>query len=785
MCRIFHLGFATLFLFALLADPSSLSAQPAGAGLVEDAVRIAEVRVEFESVSAVSEQYVMNNVQVKRGQNLDQLVLDQSLRSLYRTRLFEYIDVRVEPNEAGEAIVTFLVRPRFRVETISFSGNEAYPWRRLLREMTTQPEEFLDELTVKNDTDEIKEFYIKRGYPEVNVEYEIIRDRLRGTARVIITVEEGRKVRIGRIIFEGNDAFSNRQLRRQMENKQWWLFSFLTGGGRFDDSDFVEDLDKLRVFYKNAGYLDIEINEDAVRFEYPRRRRMNIVIPISEGQRYRVGDIDIVGNTIFTDDELRPFLSMERGMVFSPETLNEDREALSDFYGSRGYLDTFVRVERVPNLETRAIDINYVVRESERFFVESINIRGNTKTKSTVILRELALSPGDVFDEVRMKTSQSRLENTRFFEDNGVILAPEPTNIPGRRNLRVSVLEGRTGNLSFGAGFSSLENATLFAQLSQGNFDIFNHRSVFQGAGQKFNLRFQIGRQSNQVSLAFEEPWLFEQRLAFGFELFRSETDFLSTQFNELRTGLEVYLRRRLFELVEGRLSYRFELVDIFDVSEFASPIIQEEAGKRTVSKVGFSLLRDTRNHLLHPTRGTRFNLITELAGGPAFGDTDYFKAELRTAKYWLLADWPVEQSFFILARGGTILPYGDSDRVPFFDRFFLGGPDTLRGFNFREVGPRDERTLEPIGGGSYAFFSAEYVMKIAEPLRFALFYDGGYVNEKEFDFSPNNWNDNVGFGIRMMVMGAPMRLDYGIPLTTDRFNDQGGQFHFSFGSRF
>ncbi len=745
---------------------------------------IKEVRLEYDGVPSVSEQYIRGNIQVKAGQVFDQGKIDLSIRSLYRTALFEFIEVDLERISDEEVIVTFVVQPRFKIESIRFRGNEEVSGRRLQREMDTQPEDFLDELRVKNDIDKMKEFYMKKGYSDVEIDYEIVRDRVRGTARVVLTIEEGDKVKIKWLRFEGNEYFTDGDLRKGLDTKKWWWFSWLTGGGKFDEDKFIEDLDKIRVKYKNEGFLDIEIDEDEIEFVYD-KRNLRIRVPVTEGQQYSVGEVDIVGNTIYTDDELRPFLENRRGMTFSPETLDEDRETLSDYYGSRGYLDTFVRAERVPNLDTRAIDINYVVRESEKFYVESVNIQGNTKTKSIVILRELALAPGDVFDLVRMKTSQSRLENTQFFEPGGVNLAPEPTNIPGRRNLRVSVLEGRTGNLTFGAGFSSLENATLFAEITQGNFDITNPKSVFQGDGQKFRLRFQIGSQSSQVVLAFEEPWLFEQRLAFGFEAFRSETNFNSSLFNELRTGFEVYLRRRLFELVEGRLSYRFEIVDIFDVSPFAPPIIQQEAGNRTVSKLGLSLLRDTRNNLLHPTRGTRVNLITEWAGGFLGGETDYIKVEGRFSKYWQTFD-AFEQVFFVLARTGTVLPYGDSETVPFFDRYFLGGPNTLRGFRFRQVGPKDGLNGEPIGGNTYGFFSAEYVFKIADPLRVAFFYDSGFVNDEEVDFNIRDYNDNFGFGARMMIMGAPMRIDYGIPITTDRFNDDdGAQFNFSFGSRF
>ncbi len=776
-------------LLVLLGTISGIRAQVGAGSSAFDEVAavqptISEVRIEFDGVPAVSEQFVRNNLQVKAGQEYDQSRVDLSIRSLYRTGLFEYVETDLERTSEEAVVVTFKVRPRFKVEAISIRGNSSVSTRRLRREMNTEPEQFLDELRVKNDTDQIKEFYLKKGFANVAVDYEVVRDRVRGTCRVVIEVDEGRKMRIADITFEGNDSFADREIKAEMKTSEWWLFSWLTGGGKFDEDQFAEDLDSIRVLYKNLGFLDVNLDEDAIRFEYPKPHKMRIVIPIEEGRQYRVGEIDIVGNTIYTDDELRPFIAMRRGFIFSPETLDEDREALTDYYGSRGYLDTQVRAERVANLETRRIDVNYVVRESEKFFVESINIQGNTKTKSIVILRELALSPGDVFDLVRMKTSQSRLENTRFFEQGGVNLAPEPTNIPGRRNLRVSVQEGRTGNLTFGAGFSSLERATLFAEITQGNFDLFNRRSLFQGDGQKFRLRFQIGSQSNQVSLSFEEPWLFEQRLAFGFEAFRSETDFVSTSFNELRTGFEVYLRRRLFELVEGRVSYRFEIVDIKDVSPFASPIIRAEAGKRSVSKVGLVLLRDTRNDLLFPTRGMRIQTLTEVAGGPLAGETEYVKLEFRGSKFWKTFDF-FEQTFFILARAGTAWPYGDEPRLPFFDRFFLGGPQTLRGFDFREVGPRDAFTLEPTGGDSYGFFSAEYVFKIADPLRVAVFYDAGFVNEEDFDFSVDDYNDNWGIGLRMMIMGSPMRLDYGIPITSDNFNDDGAQFNFTFGSRF
>ena len=223
-----------------------------------------------------------------------------------------------------------------------------------------------------------------------------------------------------------------------------------------------------------------------------------------------------------------------------------------------------MRAERVPNMDNRRIDIVFRVRESDKFYIESIKVEGNTKSKARVIIREIALRPGDVFDLKRMEVSEARLNNTSYFED--VRLSHEPTDIPGRKDLSITVREGRTGSFTFGAGFGSIESATVFFEVSQGNFDLFNWRSGFQGDGQKFRFRASIGTNSNQMSATWIEPWLFEQRLELGVELYRSESDFNSSDYDELRTGFEIFLRRRLFELVEGRLSYRFELVDIFDV---------------------------------------------------------------------------------------------------------------------------------------------------------------------------------------------------------------------------
>jgi outer membrane protein insertion porin family len=547
---------------------------------------VGKVSVKFIGVANVSDDVVRANIQVREGGPFDEAALDRDIRSLYRTGLFEFIEIKREQVSPTLVNLVVEVTSKYRVLSVEFDGNKRASTRRLRKEATTKPNAALDERNIKKDAEKIFEYYQKKGYSQAEVNYTIDRDRATGFGRVTFRIREGEKVRIKRIVFLGNENVKSRKLRKELkETRKWWMWSWITGKGRLKDDKFDEDLDLLRDYYRELGYLDVEIPRSEIEFNYPKSSSLEIVIPIREGRRYKVGEITFSGNKLLPSIILGRVVRQKQGTWFAPTKLDEDIEALEEFYGQGGYLETRVRLMRKPNISTGDIDIEYEVEESERFYVESVNIEGNTKTKSTVVIRELALGPGHVFDSLRMKISKLRLENTRFFEDGSVNVTPELTNIPGRRNLKVALREGRTGNLTFGAGFSSLESAVVFAEVSQSNFDLFNYRSFFQGDGQKFRLRFQIGSQSSEAVLAFEEPWLFERELALGFQLYHQTSDYNSAFYEELRAGGEVYIRKRLFELFEGRLSYRYEIIDIRNVDPFSPPEILEVAGETTVSR--------------------------------------------------------------------------------------------------------------------------------------------------------------------------------------------------------
>jgi outer membrane protein insertion porin family len=744
--------------------------------------KIGTITIKFIGVANVSEQIVRANIQLREGGEFDNAVLDRDIRSLYRTGLFEFVQVSPEPVSETKVNLVVEVTPKFRVLSVRFEGNKQVSESRLKKEIKTVANAALDERMVKEDAEKLYEYYQKSGYNQANITHSIERNRSTGFGTVTFKIREGNKVRISAINFVGNDHVKARSLRKEMETSKWHIFSWLTGGGRFKDDKFEEDLDKLRDYYREQGYLDIEIAPDKISFDYPAPGRLVITIRVTEGRRYRIGDITFSGNKLYPEALLRLVLRQKKGYVFVPSKIDKDRETVEDFYGRDGYLDTQVRLTRKPNIQTSNIDLQYDINESEKFYVESIKIEGNTKTKSTVIIRELNLGPGDVFDMVRMKTAKNLLENTRFFEGE-VNMTPETTNIPGRRNLKIAVKEGRTGNLTFGAGFSSLERAVIFAELTQSNFDLFNRRSFFQGDGQKFRLKLSLGSRSSEIVLAFEEPWLFQRQLALGFQVFRVSSNYNSAYYEEIRTGGEVYLRKNLFELVVGRLAYTYEMVDIKNVDPNASAIIRSIAGQTRISKVGLAFERDTRDKIISTTRGNYASLGLELAGGPFGGNVDYYRVEYRGSQFFPVFEFQ-DQVLALIGRTGVINNYGSSKQVPFFDRYFLGGPDTLRGFEFRTVSPKDSFG-EPIGGKTYGFFSAEYSMDIVKPMRFAIFYDAGFVNKGAYDFNPGTYNDNFGVGLRLFVAGAPLALDFGIPLTGDKHNKKGNQFNFNFGTRF
>ena len=790
-----------------------------------------QIEIRHVGPPAVSDERIQANIQTRAGDLITPSKINQDIKSLLQTDYFHNVNVAWEKTDDGIKLI-YSVQGRPTLSKIEFSGNDRLKTRRLRKIIASKIGAPIDEKQLFTDAQAIKELYEKKGYRETSVKYVPSIDEDRGQGTVTFEIAESPKVRIQAVRFEGAEAFKLRKLRKTIKTRNRWAFSWLTGSGVYKEDQFLEDRERLRDLYYENGYLDFAIRD--VRFDYPKPDKMILTLEIFEGQQYRVGDLRIQGNEVFSTEEIlfkqtrsgtQSRLAMRPGDVFTPQGFDDNNQAVADLYESAGYLspqnqgDTRILPLQSANTAEGTMDLNYQIQEGQKNFIDQIDIRGNTKTKDKVIRRELAVAPGDPFNMVRARLSQVRLEGLQYFDT--VDLSVEPTDIPNRKNLVVKVAEKAqgTGNFVVGAGFNSVENLVGFIELSQGNFDIAKP-PLFQGGGQKLQIRTQIGTRRQDYQLTFIEPWLFDRKLELSTSLFHRELDFLSSIFNETRSGGTVSLRTPLLnDFVIGELGYTLEQVEISNVHPDYYVFKQEEdAGKRLVSKVSPVLYYDTRGPGRLPNIGQLTRLRTHIAGGPFGGDTDFYKIDLGTKHYFKgLAEGHILE---LQAQISVIEEYGNSDRVPLFDRSFLGGLYSLRGFRFRDVGPKDvdvynktnhsKHTGDPIGGKTSWFASAEYSVPVIERFRLAVFYDIGMVYQDAFSFSTDysheyvtyvdpNWlgrpvtehsikgktqtyNDNIGIGMRLELPIGPLRLDYGIPLTADADNDDSGRFNFGVG---
>ncbi|MEW6304731.1 MAG: outer membrane protein assembly factor BamA [Verrucomicrobiota bacterium] len=772
---------------------------PTQATWAQTSPKVEQIEVRHIGPPAVSDELIKANIRVKVGETITRSSIDDDIRSLYATGYFYQIRVAEEPSPNGIKLI-YVVQGKPLLTDIRIEGNKQISESKIKKKITSKTGQPLDERKLFSDAQEIQKLYQKSGYQKTKVEYvpNMSAADTSGRATVTFQITESPKVRIKNITFEGAQAFTEKKLAKSIKTRERWMFSWLTGSGVLKDEQFEDDKEKLADFYRNEGYIDFEIKD--IKFDQITEKKLNITFVLFEGKQYKVGTVQFKGNTVFPNEEVvkglqelhsymgrkgrlgEHGLEMDAGSIFTPKGLRQDIENIQDFYGARGYIDTRVVAIKTANTETGTIDLVYQIDEQNKSFIEKIEIKGNTKTKDKVIRRELAVTPGEVFDMVGVKLSKQRLEGLNFFEK--VETQPEPTDVPNRRNLVIGVEEKNTGNFTMGAGFSSVDSVVGFAEITQGNFDLFNP-PYFTGAGQKFRLRVQMGTERQDYVLSFVEPWFLNRKLSLGTEFYYRELNYLSDLYDQTQAGSRISLTRALgSDFLIGSLSYTIENIKIDNIDPTASAAIVAEAGDRWVSKVGASLAFDTRNSTTLPDRGQRTELLTELAGGPLGADTDLYKIEVRSS--WFFKGFGEGHILEANGRAGVVDSYGDSTRVPLFDRWFLGGLYTLRGYRFRDVGPKDA-TSEPLGGSTYWFGSLEYSIPIVERVRFALFYDVGMVYAQPFSFNEGAfntgmYNDNWGIGIRLNLPIGPLRLDYGFPITSDPQNENSGRFQFGVG---
>jgi len=734
---------------------------------------VRSIDVQYTGPATISRERILAQMRTKVGLPYSDTVAETDIRALYNTGQVQNVRIFGQPESDGVKVIV-AVQTRTMLNEIQIDGATRISPKKLRKNLGVKLNTPLREEDLEKGREKIMETYQAHGFNDVEVTFRVEAiDAIRGTSRAVYTVNEGIKGSVSTVRFEGNTHFSDRVLRKQMKTRQKTLFSFVDKSGRLDETQLQDDLQKVREFYQNHGYIDVAVRD--VTKQRTSSGALQIVIAIDEGPQYHVGKLTFVGYKATTEQKLRAVVKMKEGSVYSAKAIKDDAKALADAYGSGGYVDLTI-VPETSQAHDRLIDITYKIDEGQRSYVERISISGNTRTKDKVIRREVLIAPGDIFNTVRVETSKKRLENLGYFSK--VDTFPVDTEVEGRKYLDIQVEEKRTGSLNFGAGFSTIDSLIGFIELTQGNFDITNWPSL-TGGGQKFRIRLQGGTERKDVELALTEPWFMDRPISVGFTSFYHEANYLSSIYDQRNYGFSLDVRKGIRPFLYGSLGYRLESIDTFNVIVTASPQLLAETGPSTKSVFTANLTWDRRDNPFLTRSGERIT-YTWWVAGPG-GTEQIYGFDVEASKYWRL---PWDTILLINAEVAGVDRWGDQTKlVKIYDRLFLGGSNNLRGFDFRDVGPKDPNG-EPLGGQSMARTTIEFTFPIVAKARGALFYDTGFVNTNPWDYNFNNVASDVGFGLRLDLPIGPLRVDYGIPLQ-QAGNHGSGKFNFNVGYQF
>jgi len=772
----------TRFVIRLFAILAALTALPAAAQLGPGPT-ITQIDIEFVGPETVSKERVLANLATQVGQPYSERTVEEDIRSLYATGSLANVRIFAEPAVDGVK-VTVLLQGRPEIAEVLIEGAEQIGQNRIRREITLKPGDSLNEEKIEDDRRKILKLYEDRNYTDVDVQYKI-EQHPDNKSRILFSIAEGPKLVVRKISFVGNYSIKDKELKAAMKTKTWNILSFFNKSGRLTPTQVEEDRSALKLLYQNRGFADVDIAD--IDTQPIGKDGVELVVTIQEGIQYKVTNLQIEGVEVASVDEVKGILTMVNGSLFTPKGLAADLKAISDFYGRIGYIDRVVIPVVTPAGEG-SVDILYRIDEGVQSYVNLINIQGNTRTKDFVLRRELAVKPGDIYDTTLIDVSRQRLANLNYFETEPptrLQLVPSDTLVPGRKDLNVIVEEKRTGSFNFGAGFSTIDSLLGFAELQQTNFDLFNWPR-FVGAGQRFRARAQYGVSRRDFVISITEPWFLGYKLSLGAEVFYRDANFLSSVYDQSNVGASIELRKPITNFLTAQLEYRIEQIKIFNVdTNDVGQVIEDAEGTYDRSAFTGSLIYDTRDSLFLTRRGEVVQLTGFVAGGALGGNVQDYGITLEAAKYFSL---PFDTILTLKGQLASVGTWGgnnnDGHDVPLFDRLYLGGANNMRGFDFREVGPKDEDG-NPIGGNSLAYGTVEFSFPIITRIRGALFSDWGFVNGPTGDFNTAGYNADIGIGLRVELPIGPIRVDYGIPVVSDQYNGGDGKFNFNVGYQF
>ncbi len=756
--------------------PSSASSQTSGAENAqaeqkpqkpEHPNRIEAIEIRGNQI--VSTNTVMSKIRTRTGDPLVQETIDEDVKRLYAAGFFQDIKMEIEETSGGYKLIINVVEKPI-VRQIVIEGASIFKEDKLRKELKVLEGQILDRKVIKEGIQAIRKLYSEKGFRFVDIQSDVKVDPATKEAALTIRIVEGEKFKIKSIEFEGAQAFKPKKLFKLMQTKKkGWLFR----SGVFKEQTFQKDLERLSLYYQQEGYLDVKVQPI---FDYDHTNKwIFIKIYVEEGEHYVTGELKIQGNRLFPESEIWQELGMLPGLTYSQYYLSRDVEKVIEYYHKRGYMDARVIPDVKLNRDTRKVDVAYQIQEGDLYFVEKIVIRGNTKTKDMVIRRELRIRPGEKFDGSKIEKSKQRLENLNYFEE--ITYDSEPGSEPNRKDLIFRVKEKRTGELSFGGGVSSIDRFLGFAEISQRNFDLLNWPR-FTGGGQSLSLSGRVGTITQYYDFNFTEPYLFNKPISWSTDLYDTHQNNENVDFEEGRLGAGTTFSRQFRDIFRFGTGYTLERVKLDHISGDAPATVLKFAGKNWISKwraLIFSI--DTRDNVINPNKGFLYTFNGDLAGGFLGGDQDYYILQTSFTKYF---------SFFkthlleFRTKLGVSQDFGSSSEVPIFDRFFAGGLGTVRGYNYRRVGPKESG--DSVGGQTIGLANLEYTFPIykLDAFRGAVFIDAGHVNRKSYNFNFGDIAVSVGPGIKIKTPLGPMAFYYGLPIANRDEKNKNGRFEFS-----
>ncbi|MDF1660855.1 MAG: outer membrane protein assembly factor BamA [Planctomycetota bacterium] len=751
-------------------------------------------RIEFIGLRRVSKGELIQRIKSRVGEAFSSETMSEDLERLYSLERFGSSDLTVPPvkakalrGKAGGVRIVFTVVERPAVSRVKVTGAKAFKLSDLQSALKSEVGQIFDDYRAEQDVLRLREILLKKGFLYSSVSYKKEFTKA-GDIQLTFETSAGPQVTIEELNYTGVRFFDDPDIFEDLQGFASKPRSYFGFGeeGYFSRENLAKDLSIIARFYRSRGFLDAVVALDKLTFNED-RDEVVVDIRVKEGPRYTIRKVVIQGNTIYPRKVIRKALAMRPGKAFIGNRLVSDVRTIQKLYSRKSHIHSKVRFDLIYDKKQHLLDVIYSIAEGPQVSAERILIEGNKVTKDKVIRRNLSVQPGQLFDGNRFEASLGRLGRLGYFSKYDFEFRPGTEE--GQEDLVIKVVEKPTRRFNFGGGLDS--NFGVFGNLSftSSNFDLTDYPKSweeiflfrgFQGGGQSFSAALQPGRDRSQYRFNFNEPYLFDLPVLFGLSGFIRDRNL--AQHTEGRIGVIPSLGYRLTQDLTLRLRHRLERVRVFDLDRDAVPDLLRVSGNNYVSgsRLSLRLNKNLIDQDLVRYSGYGGTLSYEVLGGPFGGDVHLSRAGLQGNWQTTLLEYPKNHRwvFGLRAQATWQEAFGPDGETPFFERFFAGGVNSLRGFEFRSVSPRDGvRTKESIGGDFLALATADFSFPIFKGfLRGVGFIDMGTVEREIRDFRARRVRFTAGFGFRVRVPGlfeAPVSLNFAFPLRSRRMDDE------------